>query len=657
MVVFMGRFSLTDNFLEQYKNKKPNFGFNGLGELVYKRTYSRLKEDGTKEDWWETVKRVVEGTYNMQKRHVDFYNLGWNPWKAQKSAQDMYDRIFTFKFTPPGRGLWAMGSPITEERKLFAALNNCGYYSTKDIDTEDPTKPFCFLFDMSMVGAGIGFDVRGEGKITITEPDRENSFVYTVPDSREGWVESLQLLLNSYFKGEAEVFFNYEEIRPAGAPIKGFGGVSSGYEPLEDLHEFTRELLDNNIDNDITGRIITDIMNKIGTCVVAGNIRRSSEIVFGDPNDEEYINLKNYDINPERAEIGWASNNSVFAEVGMDYSKIAHRIRDNGEPGLMWLGHAQDYGRMGDPPNFKDHRALGGNPCLEQTLESAEMCCLVETFPSNHESFEDYKKTIKSAYLYAKTVTLGQIHWVETNRIQLRNRRIGCSVSGVAQFIAQHGIEELRTWLDEGYNEIQRLDKVYSDWLAIPRSIKTTSVKPSGTVSLLTGSTPGVHFPISKYYIRRIRIARNSDLVPLLEEANYPIEPCVGQERDTVVVEFPVYVGDGVRTLEDVSIWEQMQLAAFLQKYWADNQVSCTVTFDPETEGGQIERVLDYYQYDLKGISFLPESKDTYPQMPYEKITKEDYEERVSSIKPLDLQNTHEEAVPEKFCDGDTCLV
>ena len=141
-------FRLSGNFVAKYKRKKAPFGFNGLGELVYNRTYSRLKEDGKNEQWWETVQRVVEGTFNMQKRHIDSHGLGWNAWKAQHTAQEMYDRIFNMKFLPPGRGLWAMGTAITEEKKLFAALNNCAFVSTENIIHEF-SNPFCFDTNLS----------------------------------------------------------------------------------------------------------------------------------------------------------------------------------------------------------------------------------------------------------------------------------------------------------------------------------------------------------------------------------------------------------------------------------------------------------------------------------------------------------------------------
>ena len=126
-------------------------------------------------------------------------------------------------------------------------------------------------------------------------------------------------------------------------------------------------------------------MNIIGRCVIAGNIRRVAEIALGEARDSEFIELKDYTKNPDRMEYGWVSNNSIYAEIGMDYSEVqASIIKNGGEPGLCWLENMRAYGRMIEPPNYRDKLAAGGNPCLEQTLESNEMCCLVETFPMNH---------------------------------------------------------------------------------------------------------------------------------------------------------------------------------------------------------------------------------------------------------------------------------
>ena len=655
----MERFKLSDNFVSKYKRKKPPFGFNGLGELVYMRTYSRIKENGKNERWWETVRRVVEGTYSMQKNHIDNYQLGWNAWQAQASAQEMYERMFTMKFLPPGRGLWAMGTPITEEKGLYAALNNCAFVSTKT-HKEDYSKPFCFLMDASMLGVGVGFDCKGAGEIIVKGLNKaKKEELFEIPDTREGWVESLKLLLESYFHGAAEVQFDYSKIRPEGEPIKGFGGVSSGHEPLEEIHEAIRGVLENNSGEPITTTTIVDIMNLIGKCVVAGNVRRTAEIVFGNPDDEEYLNLKNYEVNPHREMYGWTSNNSVFAKLGMDYTDICKRIVDNGEPGLAWLQNMRKFSRMQNGGDDKDHRVMGGNPCLEQSLESYELCCLVETFPDNHDSYEDYARTLKYAYLYAKTVTLGKTHWSDTNRVMLRNRRIGCSVSGVAQFITNRGLEELRTWLENGYKVIKSWDTMYSDWFAVPKSIKTTSVKPSGTVSLLAGATPGLHYPESRFYVRRIRVSKHSELIEPLKKAGYKVEPAFGSEDTTMVIEVPVDVGQGIRTAKELSIWEQFNLAAFMQRHWADNQVSCTATFDPETEANELPHVLNYFQYRLKGISLLPRHPlGAYRQMPYEAIEKKEYKKQVKKLGYLSFVGVEgEEADVEKFCDSSECEI
>jgi len=623
------KFTLSNQFLEKYKNIKPDFGFNGLGEFVFMRTYSRLKENGKNESWLEVVKRVVEGIYSIQKQHIEDYGLGWNQTKAQKSAQIMFDKIFNFKMLVSGRALWAMGTPLIMEKGLSPALFNCSFLTTENIK-EDAGLPFANAMDFLMLGVGVGFDTLGSGKI-IVQNQKEKEDVYIIPDTREGWVESLHLLINSFFGGNKYIF-DYSKIRKEGKPIKTFGGTSAGSKPLIELHDAINKIFNDNkvIGKEISVTNIVDIMNLIGKAVVAGNVRRSAELALGFPT-EEFLNLKNYSLNPKREKFGWASNNSIYAEIGMDYSVVSERIKDNAEPGLIWLSNFKNNGRMGDG-NTSDHRIMGGNPCLEIGLESSELCNLVEMIPSNHESLEEFKSTIKYSYLFAKSITLLNTHWQSTNRVMLRNRRIGLSITGITNFLADHNIETLRQWLTEGYDTAKQYDEIYSDWFAIPESIKITTAKPSGTLSLLAGMPPGIHFPESKYYIRRIRLGNDSPFISLLKNAGYNIEPAVGQENSTMVVEFPIFIGENVRTLNEVSMWEQLSLASFIQKYWSDNSVSVTITFKPHEEN-DIVNALNYYQYQLKAVSFLPkyESK-AYPQMPYEEIG-------------------------EKYCNNDVCEI
>ncbi len=353
------KFELSEGFLDKYKNIRPNWGFNGLGEVVFLRTYSRIKEDGKNEMWWECIKRVVEGLYSIQKQHIKDYNLGWNQAKAQKSAQEMYDRIFTMKMIPNGRCLWNMGMPTVMEKGLVEALFNCSFISTKDI-AENPGRVFAIIMDFLMLGVGVGFDTQGAGKIEVKEPKK---FIHThqILDSREGWYESVEMAINAYFGGN-NYEFDYSIIRAEGEPIKGFGGTSSGYKPLEELHLGIKETLDKNIGLPITITSIANIGNMIGRTVVSGNVRRSAEIILGNP-VVEFLDLKDYQLHPERMGFGWASNNSVYAELGMDYKPIEKRIQTQAEPGLYWLENARKYGRMKETEaNYKDSRVEGLNP-------------------------------------------------------------------------------------------------------------------------------------------------------------------------------------------------------------------------------------------------------------------------------------------------------
>lgn len=265
-------FKLNERWVSQYASQRPPFGFNGLGELVYMRTYSRVKEDGHNEAYWETCRRVVEGCYNMQKAHIERYGLGWDERKAQKSAQEMYDRMFNLMFSGAGRSFWAMGSPVVEERGLYLALSSCAFTTTEDIDTEY-AKPFAYLMDLSMLGLGVGYDTKGEGKLKIQNPKMNGRETYKIPDSREGWVISVVKLLDSFFFGTALPKFNYTGIREAGLLIKGFGGKSSGYEPLKELHEMICQRLSPKIGQFIDDEAIVDIKNLIGCCVVSGNVK------------------------------------------------------------------------------------------------------------------------------------------------------------------------------------------------------------------------------------------------------------------------------------------------------------------------------------------------------------------------------------------------
>jgi adenosylcobalamin-dependent ribonucleoside-triphosphate reductase len=668
-------FKLSEDFVSGYRSKKSPFGYrdaadNSVGEITFLRTYSRLKEDGTKETWVDVCERVINGMYSLQKDHCKTNRLPWNDTRGQASAKEAFDRLFNLKWTPPGRGLWVMGTPIVNEQRNSAALQNCAFVSTLEMTKNDPAKPFGFLMEASMLGVGVGFDDKGAEKdFTIYKPKSEECVKFEIPDTREGWVDSLTMLVNSYLKPEQNCLeFDYSLIRPAGAPISTFGGTAAGHEPLERLHNYIHNLFNNRAGEKLTKRDIADIGNLIGVCVVSGNVRRSAELLIGSIDDDEFLNLKNADIFPERNSYdpkapgwGWMSNNSVAVSVGQDLSKIVDGIARNGEPGVIWMDVSKKYGRLADPINNKDHRIAGYNPCAEQSLESYEMCTLVETYLNRHESLEDYKRTLKFAYLYAKTVTLLPTHWEETNAIMQRNRRIGTSMSGVANFADKVGLPILRDWMDEGYKNIKNYDTTYSEWLGIRESIKTTTVKPSGTVSILAGESPGVHWtPGGKYFLRAIRFANSDAMLPLFKMANYRVEPASESPDTTSVVFFPIK-SDAERAEKDVTIFEKMALAATAQRYWSDNSVSVTISFNPETEKEHVGTVLHMYDGQLKTVSFLPSGNFTYPQMPYTQMTEEEYVDATMKLFPIDFSGVYagmaSDAIGEAYCTTDACEI
>lgn len=648
------KFKLSEGFLAEYVSKPVPWGFGVLSYIVYKRTYARPVEgENRTEEWWETCRRVIEGMYTVQKIHCRNLGLHWDNRKAQGSAREAYDRLFNLLWTPPGRGLWCMGADFIYERGS-AALNNCAFTSTENLQ-EDPAEPFRWLFNMSMYGVGVGFDVLGKDKVKVIEP-KVSDEVYVVADTKEGWGDAIYTLISAY-TGRCALprEWDFTKIRAEGTPLKTFGGIAPGPQPLIDCLRDIESVLRARVGQKIQEEDIVDIANLCGRAVVSGGVRRSSEIALGKTDNFASLKRDQEKLSAWR----WASNNSIVVEDGdvVDYEKHCENIAVNGEPGFFWLDNSRNYGRMKDPKNQKDYRAKGTNPCSEQTLEDHELCCLVESYPARHSSLEDFKRTMKFAYLYAKTVTLIPTHDPKTNAVMQRNNRIGASMSGIVQNIYKIGLENHIKWCDETYNYIQDLDKIYSEWLCRPRSIKTTSVKPSGTVSLLSGASPGIHHFYGQYMIRRVEISASQDIWRKAQEAGYVVEDSAYKGSSTKVVEVPIYDEYMPRTAGDVTMWEQMSLLAIHQKYWADNQVSITVTFK-DHEAKDIPMALRMYADQIKSVSFLPYSDHGYVQAPYEPISKEVYEERIANIREIDWSNsaiTHDQ--DDKFCDGEACLI
>ncbi|MEC4672737.1 MAG: hypothetical protein VST68_00980 [Nitrospirota bacterium] len=508
---------------------------------------------------------------------------------------------------------------------------------------------------MSMLGVGIGFDTRGAGQHGVQKPYYVAS-QWVIPDSREGWVESVRMQLAGFFYGETLPRFDYSRIRPKGSIIRGFGGIAAGPEPLIKLHQALETLLTTYIGRRFDSTMIVDVNNLIGRCVVSGNVRRSAEIALGDPDDILFTRLKtDFD---KVAEYRYISNNSVIVGPDSDYQRLGALTAAYGEPGYFWRENARLFGRMNGIQNASDYNADGTNPCVEQTLWNLELCNVVETFINRHKSLHQYMRTLKMAYRYAKVVSLVKTGIPETDKIIERNRRIGCSMSGVARAFNRMGTAQVFDWSDKGYDYLTGLDADYSCWLGINRSIKRTSIKPSGTVPLLPGETPALNFPESEFYHRTIRVSVNDPILVDLDRAKYRIEPNqYGADGggETMVVYIPVQEPEFVRAKNDVSMWEQLEHVVGMQRYWADNQVSCTITFD-QKEAEDIPRALELYQDKLKAVAFLPKKQDIYPQAPIQPISPSEYATSLASLKPLVITG-QKDAVAVGGCDGGSCSV
>ena len=1074
-------FRLDATFLAGYVGREPEWG--PLGAITFARTYPRyVHELGRFETATEVFARCVEFVMGTLAYRAEQNDNHWNPEKAQRDGQEMFRRMWSLKILPAGRGLANLGTSAVRW-KGAACLFNCGFQTTSSDPRFNPIDvthgdeialPAAQTMDYLMLGVGVGFDLRGAASFDamrgapVLAPETSGDD-HRIEDTREGWVASVVRLCRA-FRGVGTLprAWDTTGLRKKGEPLKTFGGVSSGPAPLIELLRTLTGILFRCIGRCVDEEALTDIENVIGRCVVAGGVRRSSEIALGPmtgPGAAAFSALKDPEVlrellvsqaareamipiaahyageltrlraiqaghsvlSPEFAQYQdeidsastsrsaalygdvpwaeiegrinahplrawrWASNNSVLAEVGADYSDLGPRIAANGEPGVLWLDNVRRYGRMADGdltaarfvthdtiPGLRPDPATGVNPCqpaealvltpdgirtfadldigatvwsgqrwtrvirkvatgvkpvlryrttagsflgtadhrivqsgvkvpvgeadaidrcigpapialpgeldpqdvmdglllgdggwhgasrrnflhqgagddcydaselahllgdrsvygervlrrvsstlvepLPRTyerriparflygpqraargflrglyaangsvcgervtlkaasrdvidaaqamlsslgigsyvttnpahavefangeyecresydlnvatvvgrdrfreligflhpdkaarldaviartgdatrapkvtydvvsvealgdlpvfditveadehtywtagllvsncgeigLESGELCNLVETFPSRHESVADWHSSLKYAYLIAKAVSDVPLHNPATAAVQTANRRLGISVTGITEWYVRLGLDRMCEALDKGYRLLRSYDRLYSGWLGLPESIRLTTVKPSGTVSLLAGVEGGMRFPEAQFCARTIRIHDTSPLIDRLTDAGYRVEPD-RYAPSTVVAYFPLQDTRVGRYASEVSIWEQAQLQAALQRWWSDNLVSATWTFRT-TEARDIPRVLAAFDRQLKGMSALPIDGHSYVQPPYAPITEREHAE-MSNTRPLDLTNLGTvRDREERFCEGGSC--
>ena len=539
---------------------------------------------------------------------------------------------------------------------------------------------FLFLFENLMLGGGVGYSIRREdvhelpkikkGVKVIHEGSKDADYI--VPDKREGWVNLLSKVLDAFYVTGKSFSYSTILIRGYGEPIKGFGGKASGPQVLIDGIDKITKLFQSREGKKLRSIDVLDICNIIGSVVVAGNVRRSAEIALGDPDDILYLRAKNWgtgNVPNWRA----MSNNTIYADsydhVLEEIWKNGYEINPdsgyaNGEPyGFFNLPLSQKFGRIKDGP-ISDNAMYPTsaddcemtNPCAEISLSNYECCNLCELYLNNITSKEELIDCSTLLYKTQKAIaSLPFIH-EQTNKIVHKNMRLGLGVTGVCQ-----SLDKL-AWLDDCYVALRNFDRTWSKQRGWPESIKLTTIKPSGTLSLLGGATPGVHPAFSEYYMRTVRMSSSDGLVQICKDMGYHVEFLVNfdgtENRDTVVVYFPCKTPEGSILAKDMDVLKQLDMVKKLQTDWSDNAVSVTAYYKPEELDSLKTWLKDNYENNVKSVSFLLFKNHGFKQAPYQEIDEETYLSAISKVKSLSSMTINSsEMLDMAECSSGACPI
>ena len=622
-----------------------------IGYLVYKRTYSRrLEGTDQTEEFEDTIKRVVDACENQLKCNFT----------AEEQAR-LTNYLEQLKGSVAGRFLWQLGTE-TVDRLGLASLQNCAF-----VVVDDPVKPFTWAFDMLMLGSGVGYNIQRknvdklpavkEGFKTPTRVETADAD-FIVPDTREGWVKLLGKTLKAAFLSDGKTTFTYSTqlVRSKGAPIKGFGGVASGPEDLVRGINSISDILEKRAGRKLRPIDALDVMNIIGSVVVAGNVRRSAQIAIGDADDVEYLLAKRWDMGNIPSWRAMSNNSVVCNDIRDLHEFFWDGYEGKGEPyGLINLNLSRKVGRLGET-QYPDPLVQGYNPCAEQSLASYETCCLAEVFLPNVESKEEFEDICKLLYRINKHSLNMPCHQKDTEAIVHKHQRMGLGVTGVLQ-----ATEEQRSWLKETYPKLREFDVEYSEKNGWNPSIKLTTTKPSGTLSLLPGVTAGVHPAYAQYMIRRVRIAAGHPLIQTCIDHGYKVEPQRNfdgsEDHSTYVVEFPFSYPEGTKLAKDMTAIDQLKEVKRLQEEWSDNSVSCTVYYRKEELPEIREYLKKNYKNGHKSLSFLLHSEHGFHQAPIEEIDKKTFDAMIASTKLITKINQQLELSADDECAGGACPI
>lgn len=608
------------DFIDSYSDKLPPWGFGGLGEVVFLRTYSRpIDSLGRNESWVETIVRAIDGAIEIGAQ------------LSQDEAEKLFDHMFNLRCSLSGRSLWQLGTPLVQKFS-GTSLNNCYFTNIEKIED------FELLFDYLMLGGGVGFSVERskihelpkiKPGVTIVH-ERTNDADIIVPDSRTGWRRLLHSVLKSYFDTGKSFTYSTILVREFGAPLKTFGGTASGPGALIEGVEDICKVMKNREGKKLRSIDVLDICNIIGKIVVSGSSRRSAQIAIGDPDDVLFLRAKNWstgNVPAYRAN----SNNSIYADHFDEILPELWKGYDgSGEPyGLVNRRLARLQGRLGE--RKIDNSIEGFNPCAEIALGDGESCNLSTIFLPNVDSLDQLCEISALLYKVQKAITRMSYPYDKTTDMVRKNARLGQSVTGILQCP-----EEKISWLSPAYEKLEKLDKEFSAENNIPASVRLTTVQPSGTLSLLPGVTPGIHPAYAKYYIRRVRFGAADPLVDACRKRGHKVQWDLGldgrEDHTRYVVDFPCKSPEGSILASEMTALQQLEWVKKMQTEWADNAVSVTVYYRKEELPAIKEWLEKNYDSSVKSVSFLLHTDHNFPLPPYEEIDENTYTKLLSRI-------------------------
>ena len=597
-------------------------------EFIHLSRYSRwLPKEGRRETWRETVTRYFDFFQEHLKESCN-YKLD------SKLREELEEAVIHLDVMPSMRCLMTAGEALRREN---IAGYNCSYVSV------DRPQAFDEILYVLMNGTGVGFSV--ERQFVSKLPDVAEEFhpsdtTIVVQDSKMGWAKAFKELVAMLYHGQIPKW-DLSKVRPAGAPLKTFGGRASGPEPLERLFEFTREVFQNAAGRKLSSIECHDIVCKTAEIVVVGGVRRSALISLSNLSDDRMRVAKSGQWWQDNGQRALANNSAAYTEkpdigIFMDEWKALYDSK-SGERGIFNRESAQ---KIAEKSGRRDSDyEFGTNPCSEIILRSREFCNLSEVVVRPNDTEESLlKKTRLATILGTFQSTLTNFKYVSKDwkKNCEEERLLGVSLTGIMDNKWTAGkINGLDVLLQNLRQMSVDTNKEYADALKINQSTAITCVKPSGTVSQLVDSASGIHARHNPYYIRTVRGDKKDPLTKMMVDFGFPAEDDVMKPKDTTVFSFPIKCSEDAVFRQDMTAIEQLELWKTYQEHWCEHKPSVTISVK-ENEWMDVGAWV-YRNFDLmSGVSFLPYSEHTYKQAPYQDCDENEYKELLKKM-PTDV--------------------